>query len=102
LPAVASAKAPLTRRSQLRAIDELGLGEALAAVVLAGGHVVGPAQDPFLIPGEVGNAGMNPIEGEVRVDAEQRDLIRRVEPAAARRKGSSMIRALGGVLGIPV
>lgn len=62
-------------------IDELRLGDALAAVIFASAHVVRPAHDTVHpragIPLDVGDRWFAPLEGKVSIDADHRDLFGR-------------------------
>ena len=70
----------LFRRADRPALDELGLGEARAAVVLAAGHVVGPAHNAphhrAGVPTDVSDRRLEPGEGRVGLAANERNVLR--------------------------
>ena len=62
----------LACRPHCATLHKLRLGEALAAVVLALRHIVDPAYDAAhhsaIVPADVGDRGLTPVEGRVGVE----------------------------------
>lgn len=72
---------------QRSTLDELCLDKYLAAVVLASGYVIDPAHDApdhrIGVSIRVGNGGPTSIEARIGVAADQRDILRHLQPSVA-------------------